>query len=162
MGGAEAALPGVKAWTGGERWPPEPTVCMRAQPSWSTVHDSMDYRLPGSSVHGIFQARIPEWVAISSSRGSSWLRDGTQISWISCAGRQILSHWATWEAPECTGIPSLWTHSTSSDFQPHMSTDFSKKLVLHVLGILERVWMRSIVLPDDKGDVAFHHQFDSC
>ena len=38
--------------------------------------------LPGSSVHGIFQARILEWVAISS-RGSSWPRDGTLFSWVS-------------------------------------------------------------------------------
>ena len=40
----------------------------------------MDYSLPGSSVHGIFQARELEWVAISSSRGSSQLRDQTQGS----------------------------------------------------------------------------------
>ena len=38
----------------------------------------MDCSPPGSSVHGISQARILEWVAISSSRGSSWPRDGTQ------------------------------------------------------------------------------------
>ena len=36
-----------------------------------TVGDSMDFSLPGSSVHGIFQARIPEWIAICYSRGSS-------------------------------------------------------------------------------------------
>ena len=36
----------------------------------------------GSSVHGIFQARILEWLAISFSRGSSWPRDRTQVSWI--------------------------------------------------------------------------------
>ena len=36
-----------------------------------TLCDSMDYSPPGSSVHGILQARILEWVAISSSRGSS-------------------------------------------------------------------------------------------
>ena len=39
---------------------------------------SMDYSLPGSSVHGISQARILEWVAIFFSRGSSWLRDWTR------------------------------------------------------------------------------------
>ena len=49
----------------------------------------MDYSLPGSSVHGILQARILEWVAISSSRGSSQLRD--QIC-MSCIGRQIPYH----------------------------------------------------------------------
>ena len=60
--------------------------------------DSMDCSPPGSSVHGIFQARILEWVAISSSRGSLRPRDWTCVSYISCIGRQILYHWATWEA----------------------------------------------------------------
>ena len=58
----------------------------------------MDCRPPGSSVHIIFQARILEWGAISSSRGSSQPRDWTYISYISCIGLQILYHWATWEA----------------------------------------------------------------
>ena len=43
----------------------------------------MDCRLPGSSVCLILQARIPEWVAISSSRGSSWPRNQTHVSCIS-------------------------------------------------------------------------------
>ena len=42
----------------------------------------MDYNPPGSSVHGIPQARILEWVATSSSRGSFWPRDGTHVSYI--------------------------------------------------------------------------------
>ena len=42
--------------------------------------DPVDCSLPGSSVHGIFQARILEWVAISSSRGSYQPRDRTQVS----------------------------------------------------------------------------------
>ena len=44
----------------------------------------------GSSAHGILQARILEWVAISSSRGSSLIRDRTWVSCIFCTGRQIL------------------------------------------------------------------------
>ena len=61
-----------------------------------TLCDPMDYSLTGSSVHGILQARILQWVAISFSRGSSWPRDQTHIS---CIGRQILYHLrATWEA----------------------------------------------------------------
>ena len=44
---------------------------------------------PGSSIHGILQARVLEWVAISFSRGSSQPRDQTRIS---CVGRQILYH----------------------------------------------------------------------
>ena len=50
----------------------------------------MDCSLLGSSVHGIFQARILQWVAISYSRGSSQRRDRTCISWVSSNGRQIL------------------------------------------------------------------------
>ena len=48
----------------------------------------------GSSVHGIFQSRTLKWVAISYSRGSSWLRDPTYVSCVSCIGRQILYHCA--------------------------------------------------------------------
>ena len=51
------------------------------------------YSLPGFSVHGILQARIPECVAMLSSRGSSWLRDQTHISHVSCLGRQVLYHY---------------------------------------------------------------------
>ena len=54
----------------------------------------MDCSPPGSSVHGISQARILVWVAISFSRGSSWPRDRTCIS---CIGRWILYHGATKE-----------------------------------------------------------------
>ena len=59
--------------------------------------DPMDYSLPGSSTHGILQTRILEWVAISYSRGSSWPRDWTCISCVSCIGRWILYHCTTWE-----------------------------------------------------------------
>ena len=47
------------------------TVRAESLQSCTTLCDPMDYNLPGSSVHGIFQARILEWIAISSSRGSS-------------------------------------------------------------------------------------------
>ena len=53
--------------------------------------------LRSSSVHGIIPAKILEWVAISFSRGSSQPRDRTHISFI---GRQVLLHWAIWEAWE--------------------------------------------------------------
>ena len=56
----------------------------------------MDCSPPDFSVHGISQAGILEWVAISSSRGSSRPRDWTGVS---CIGRWILNHWASWEAP---------------------------------------------------------------
>ena len=55
----------------------------------------MDCSPPGSSVHGILQARILEWVAMPSSRGSSRPRDWTQVS---CIARGFFTIWATREA----------------------------------------------------------------
>ena len=67
--------------------------------SHSVVSNSMQpsglYSSPGSSVHGILQARILEWVTIPFSRGSSWPRDRTQVS---CTAAGFLTIWATWEA----------------------------------------------------------------
>ena len=57
--------------------------------SCPTLCDPADCSPPGSSVHGIFQARILVWVAVSSSRGSSQPRDQTCVS---CVGRQVLYH----------------------------------------------------------------------
>ena len=51
----------------------------------------MDCSSPGSSAYGIFQARIPEWVAMPSSRGSFWPRDQNCISYVSCIGRQFFT-----------------------------------------------------------------------
>ena len=56
-----------------------------------TFWDTTNCSLPGSSVHGILQARTLQWIAISSFWGSSWPRDWT---WVSCIGRQILYCWA--------------------------------------------------------------------
>ena len=64
----------------------------RLAQSCPTLCDPMDCSLAGSSVHGIFQARILEWVAISFSRGSSPPRDRTQVFHI--AGR-LFTIWAT-------------------------------------------------------------------
>ena len=64
-----------------------------------TVCDPMDYSLPGSSVHGILQARILDWVAMPCSRESSRPRDRTHISYVSCIGRRILCHYGRLESP---------------------------------------------------------------
>ena len=74
-------------------------VCVRAQ-SCLTLCDPRDCYPPGSSVHGIFQARILGWVDISSSRGSSWPRDWVHLSCVSCIGTKILHDCAIWEALE--------------------------------------------------------------
>ena len=63
-----------------------------------TLCDLMDCSPPGSSVLGILQARILEWVTISYSRGSSWPRDWTNISCISCIAGRFFTCWAMgWE-----------------------------------------------------------------
>ena len=72
--------------------------CMRAQ-LCPTLCDPIDCSPSGSSVRGIFQARILHWLAISFSRGFSWPRDQTHVSGIFCISRQILYHCATWEVP---------------------------------------------------------------
>ena len=55
-------------------------VCVLVAQSCPTPCDPMDCSPSGSSVHGILQARVVEWVAIPFSRGSSWTRDQTQVS----------------------------------------------------------------------------------
>ena len=55
-------------------------VCANLVQSCLTLCDPMDCSLPGSSVHGSFQARILGWVVMSSSRGSSWSRDWNCVS----------------------------------------------------------------------------------
>ena len=57
------------------------------------VCNPMDCNRSGSSVHGILQARTLEWVAIPFSRRSSWSKDQTRISYISCIDRWVLYHW---------------------------------------------------------------------
>ena len=80
-------------------------VCVLVAKSCLTLCDPMDCGPPGSSVHGMLQARILEWVAILFSRGSSRPRDRT---WVSCmASSEVLeekeiekprlkAHWASW------------------------------------------------------------------
>ena len=80
--------------------------------SCPTLCNPMGCSLPGSSIHGIFQARVLEWVAISFFRGSSWPRDRTQVFCI--AGRHF-TIWATWEIHSAAikrgpGSPSRDTH----------------------------------------------------
>ena len=59
--------------------------------------DPMDCSPPGTSVHGILQAIVLEWVAMPSSRGSYRPKDQT---WVSCVGRQILYHLSHQGSPE--------------------------------------------------------------
>ena len=60
-----------------------------------TPCDPMHCSAPGSSVHGLLQARVLEWVAIPFSRGSSQPRDGSQVS---CIAGRFFTVSASWEA----------------------------------------------------------------
>ena len=64
-----------------------------------TLCGSMDWSPPGSSVHGILQASILEWVAMPFSRGSSRAREQTHVSYISCTARQVLYHYSHLGSP---------------------------------------------------------------
>ena len=69
--------------------------------SRSVVSDSVTpwtVACQGSSVLGILQARILEHITSPFSKGSSWPRDQTHVSCVSCIGRQILYRWVTGEA----------------------------------------------------------------
>ena len=72
-------------------------VCVCSQ-SCMTLWNPKDCKPPSSSVRGIFQARILEWVAISFSRGSYRTRDRTRVSCVSSVGKWVLYPCTTWEA----------------------------------------------------------------
>ena len=84
----ELSAPWSKVWL---PWGCQVVLCSAAQ-LYPTLCNPMDRNPPGSSVHGVFQARMLEWVAISSSRGASPPRDQARISCVACIGRQILYH----------------------------------------------------------------------
>ena len=70
-------------------------MCVHAKSFQSclTLWDPMDCSPLSSSVYGVLQARMLEWVATPCSRGSSPPRDWTQVSGVSCTGRWVLYHW---------------------------------------------------------------------
>ena len=76
--------------------PPTPSMKVKVAQLCPTLCGPMDCSPPGSSVHGILQTRTLEWVAMPSSRGSSWPWDWPQVS--STAGG-FFTVWATREAP---------------------------------------------------------------
>ena len=93
-------------------------LCEVAQ-SCPTLCDPVDCSPPGSSVHGILQARILGWVAISFSRGSSQPRDRT---WLSCiAGRRSILWAKLGGRGGKTGIQSLQHLGFQREFSNHIS-----------------------------------------
>ena len=87
-----------------------------------TLRDLIDCSSPGSSVHGILQARILEWVAISFSRGSSQPRDWTQVS---CITGRCFTIWATrWNQ---THEKMWWYKCVMAPYHEHDSSCFLKQ-----------------------------------
>ena len=82
-------------------------ACLVVQ-SCPTLCDPMDCSLPGSSVHGLLQARILGWVTMPSSRGPSPPRNQTLISCVSCIGRQVLFHYGHLVSPVATLLDSKY------------------------------------------------------
>ena len=80
-----------------------------------TLCDLRDCSLSGSSVHGILQARMLEWVAMPSSRGSSWPRGQTCIS---CIAGRFFTIWATREALFTTLVKWLMFKTSSTPKNP--------------------------------------------
>jgi len=87
---------GWSPWKVWDYWVGEQSCWRLVTKSCSTLFNPSDYSPPGSSVHGIFQARILEWVAISFSRRSSWSRDRT---WVFCSAGRFFT----------TEPPGTWT-----------------------------------------------------
>ena len=107
--------------------------------SHPTLCDHVDYSLPGSSVHRTLQARILEWVAISFSRGSSWLRDLVQVSFIA---DRFFTVWVTFRFSSVQSLSRLW-------LQPHES-QHSRPPVHHQLPEFTQThvhWVGDVWLP---------------
>ena len=111
-------------WTGGRQ-------AVHAQ-LYLTLCDPVDCTPPGFPVHGIFQARILEWVAISSSRGSSWMRDRNCISWI-------------W-----TGVPKFSQFGHIILFSDMLMMGYYSNIRL-IVKLMPWVWLFSFTCSWDRG-----------
>ena len=99
----------LRSCWGDHRWWPQSLASRISQlpviitQSCPTLCDPMHCSPPGSSVYGIVQSRILDWIAIPFSRGSSWPRDRTCISWASCMVGGFFTFWVTGEVQEVAG-----------------------------------------------------------
>ena len=110
-------------------------VCLAAQ-SCSTLGDSVDCSPPGSSVHGISQARILEGVAISFSRGPSWLKGWTRISCVSCIVGRFSTQWAREEVL----FPTTWHRRIIDRYLYRFHLKHRQ-----VQGVMSEQWLGSLI-----------------
>ena len=101
------------------------TVCAKLLQLYLTLWDPMACNLSGSSVGGFLQARVMEWVAVPYSRGSSWPRDRTRVSYISCTGRQVLLS----RRKVNQKIGNTWSWQRSREIQESRRRHRQKKVV---------------------------------
>ena len=113
-------------------------VCVLVTQLCPTLCNRMDCSLPGSSVHGIIQARILELIAIPFSRGSSWPRDWTQVS---CTAGIFFTVWNTRESESHSVLSDSVTPWTVACQAP-LSMEFSR----------QEYWNR-LPFPSPKGDL---------
>ena len=99
----------------------------------------INYRPPGSSVHGILQARMLEWAAIPFSRGSSQPREWTQVSRM--AGR-FFTVWATWKPFEPQPHVKQYEARNKSGILPALSSNSSHRVKQTLNGSLQAKWTK--------------------
>ena len=136
-----------------------------------TLWEPMDCSLPVSSVHGILQARILEWVAIPFSRGSSQLRGWT---WVSCIAHRFFTIWTTREAvlpfsvTIFISILSLfwgrikWNYKSSYNLKVNFIIIFKAFCGLQAIEDIRSHSIALYILKDNTLDVISNMHFRSC
>ena len=138
-------------------------MCVCTQACLTLCHP-MEGSPPGSLVHAISQARILEWVAVSFSSGSSWPRDQTLVSCVSCIGRWILYCCGHLEKKSVLCVWNVWFSFTKillSRAMDHLGTlqGFAGEICIHlwmpVQGLLP-LWSLSGLLQEASELPLFH------
>ena len=128
-------LPGLTFWC--------VLICFSCVP---LVCNLMDCSSPGSSVHGIFQARILEWVAISFFRASSWPWILTQVS---CIGSRFFTNWANKEGLEILVVDisrSIYLHELPFGWHVILKTWLHETAYWLMLGMcVQASWVTSVM-----------------
>ena len=123
------------------------SCCCLVANSCPTLCNPWDCSPPDFFVHGISQARILDWVAISFSRGSSWPRDQTHVSY---TGRQTLNCWATWGALRCCIQTVKFSCTSQKNNCPQTNQSitnfhrYQKVFLFHILSTLQLLYIQRI------------------
>ena len=118
-------------------------MCVRVTRSCLTLCDPMDCSPPGSSVHGVLQARILERVVIPFSRGSSWLKDQTQVS---CIAGIFFTIWATREAEATYREVRNLLSETCKNNNNYLVTCLVPGTWIHQI-LQQSHWVSAIIIP---------------